>query len=91
MRGCYGRVIRRRGTIDRGRVTLGPRADARRALEEKMLDKVGDPVLVVRFMAGSILDPDSEADGTVIQHLLGHDTDTVIQNGLSEHAMKGSQ
>ena len=61
----------------------------RRALfgpfEQKVLDEVGDPVLVRGFMAGTILYPDPQTHRTVIQHLLGNNSEPVVEDSLSEH------
>src|SRR5215510_9946948 len=46
---------------------------------------MGDPVLVLGFMAGTILYPDPQTHRTMIQHLLGNNTEPVVEDGFSEH------
>src|SRR5688572_22304213 len=55
------------------------------ALEKQVLDEMRDPVLGRRFMARSVLYPNSEADRAVIRHLLRDDTDAIVEDGLSKH------
>ena len=41
------------------------------ALEDHVLDEMGDAVPLGRFVAGAGLQPDSDGDGTNVRHLLG--------------------
>jgi hypothetical protein len=43
-----------------------------RALERHVLEKMGDPVLVFRLVAGTRLDPDAEGDALQMGHGLGY-------------------
>src|SRR4029077_5456837 len=56
-----------------------------RALEKQMLNKVGNPVLLGRFVAGAVLHPNTQAGGTMIRHLLRNNPDAVIENSLCKH------
>ena len=64
--------------IDRLRDVLGrPR---RRALEQHVLDKMGDAAALGRFMPRPARQPDADADRAHLRHLLGEKTEAVIEN-----------
>jgi len=50
-----------------------------------MLEKVGDAVLLARFVARAVFHPDAQADGAGIGHLTGEDANAVVENGLVKH------
>jgi hypothetical protein len=55
----------------------GPR---RRAFEQHVLDKVGDPTTLGRFVPGSTRQPHADADGTDLRHPLREDAKAVVEN-----------
>ena len=64
--------------VDRLRDVLGrPR---RRALEQHVLDEVGDAAALGGFVARSARQPDADADRTDLRHPLGENAKAVIEN-----------
>ena len=53
---------------------------ARRALEEHVLDEVGDAAALGRFVARPARQPDADADRSDLRHPLGEKTKTVPEN-----------
>ena len=52
----------------------------RRALEEHVLDEMGDAAALGRFVARAARQPDADADRADLRHPLGENTKAVIEN-----------
>jgi hypothetical protein len=57
-----------------GNVFRGP---ALRALEEHVLDEVGDPAVLGRLVSRTAGEPDPDRHRTNVRHRFGHETETV--------------
>src|SRR6266508_2151863 len=66
------------------------RAAPFRAFEKQMLDKVRNAVLGYGFIARSTFHPDAETHRTMLQHLIRHNADAVVQVVLSKHITRCS-
>ncbi len=59
------------------------------ALEEHVLDEVGDAVLLRCFAARTGTDPDADRDGAHVRHGFGDDLDAVGERGGANIALPG--
>ena len=64
--------------IDRLRDVFG--RTRRRALEQHVLDEMGDPAALGGFMPRPPGEPDADTDRTDLGHLLGEETEAVVEN-----------
>jgi hypothetical protein len=57
-----------------------------RSFEKEMLDEVGDAILVMGLVTGTVFHPDPEAHRPMIRHLLRNHSNAVFQNRFGEHS-----
>ena len=57
----------------------------RGALEQHVLDEMGDAAVLVRFVPRPAREPHTEADGTHMSHRFSHETNPVIECVANNH------